>query len=115
MSHATGGAQCGQSRSQNADDDLNHGLPSFLLHSFRIQDSRFRLHSTFLAASRGASGIIARVATFVATGITASVLVLVFVLTLVVLHITAVARGDALQHVAVLVETGDLNRGVLVV
>ena len=35
------------------------------------------------------------------------------VLTFVVLNFAAVAGGHALQHVAVLVEAGDLNRGVL--
>ena len=32
MSHAACGAEGGESRSQDADDDLQEGLPSFFLH-----------------------------------------------------------------------------------
>ena len=33
VAHATGSAQCRQGCREDADDDLNDGLPSFLLHS----------------------------------------------------------------------------------
>lgn len=59
MAHARRCAHSGQSRSQDAHDDLNNGLPRLLSH---------RLESSFLATV-----VTTGVATFVAAGVSASV------------------------------------------
>jgi len=46
VAHATRSAEGSQSCREDADDDLNDGLPSFLLHSvfrLRVRHSRFKI------------------------------------------------------------------------
>ena len=62
--HAARRSHCGQSRRQNANDDLNHRLPRFLLHS-----SLVFIGFTFLTA---ATVIAASIAAGITSGVASS-------------------------------------------
>ena len=91
MTHATRGGECRQEGGECGYYHLHRKLNKALLRH------RLSIHVAAVAAS-------------VASGVAASSVLRAI---LAVLNLAAVARGHTLQHVAVLVETGNLNRGIL--
>ena len=57
MAHARGGAEGSQSCREDADDDLNDGLPSFLLHSAFMLFLGVALRVSAFAAAAGLFGL----------------------------------------------------------
>ena len=112
-SHATGSAKCRQNRTDNRRDDLQRPLDSFLLcHS--LPPFNFQFGSILpLIVFLGVGVSTALVATLVTRGRAAALTVvlttLILILLIGVLDVTAVARGHTLQHVALFVQTSDLD------